>query len=116
MFDYLHLIDRMTGEDVDMLIDDEYSFISSSNDDAERFIVKLSYNEGSEAADEVFAYQSGSDLIINGDGELQVFDVTGRMMMNLSVNGNQRINGLSQGVYVLRLLGEDVKTQKIVVR
>lgn len=116
MFDYLHLIDRLTGEDVDLLIDDEYSFISSSSDDADRFIVKLSYNEGNDDINEVFAYQSGSDIIINGNGELQVFDVTGRMMMNLSVNENQRINGLPQGVYVLRLLGEVINTQKIVVR
>ncbi len=115
MFDYLHLIDRITGEDVDMLIDDEYSFIGTSTDNADRFILKFSYNTGHDDVDEVFAYQNGSDLIVNGEGELQVFDVTGRMMMNASVNGDQRIN-LKQGVYILRLLGNDVKTQKIVVR
>ena len=115
MFDYLHLIDRVTGEDVDMLIDDEYSFIGSSIDNAIRFIVKFSYNTGNDDVDEVFAYQNGSDLLVNGEGELQVFDVTGRMMMNASVNGEQRIN-ITQGVYILRLLGNDVKTQKIVVR
>lgn len=116
MFDYLHLIDRITGEDVDMLIDDEYSFIGTSTDNANRFIVKFSFNTGNDDVDEVFAYQNGSDLIVNGEGELQVFGVTGRMMMNASVNGDLRINGITQGVYILRLLGNDVKTQKIVVR
>lgn len=116
MFDYLHLIDRMTGDDVDMLVENEYSFISSAKDDADRFIVKLSNNTGNDDVNEIFAYQNGSDLVVNGEGELQVFDVMGRMIMDMNVNGDERINGMMHGVYILRLLGNDVKTQKIVVR
>ena len=49
---------------------------------------------------------------------LQVIDVTGRVLHTETFNGNAEIN-LNQpaGIYMLRLVnGENVKTQKIVVR
>ena len=118
-FSYLHLIDRMTGEDVDMLIEDEYIFIGSPRDDENRFIVKLRYNaNGSNGTSDIFAYQNGDEIIVNGEGELQVYDVMGRFVASFNVNGNKRINAsqFSNAVYIFRLVGTDVKTQKIVVR
>lgn len=116
-YSYLHLIDRLTGEDVDMLIDSEYSFIGSPIDGDNRFIIKLTYNSGNdEINNDIFAYQNGNDIIVSGEGELQVYDVTGRFVMSEHINGIQSINIKSQGVYILRLMGLDVKTQKIVVR
>ena len=112
-YDYLHVIDRMTGEDVDMLLDGEYSFIASPSDNDARFIVKLGYNANNNAENDIFAYQDGSDIIVNGEGELQVFDVTGRMVMNQHVNGVQTVNVKANGVYIFKL-NENV--QKIVVR
>lgn len=113
-FDYLHLIDRLTGEDIDMLIDNEYSFIGSPIDGDNRFIVKLTYNSGNvDSNNDIFAYQSGSDIIVNGEGELQIFDITGRRVMTTTINGVETINVLSQGVYIFRL---NEKVQKIVVR
>ena len=111
-FSYLHLIDRLTGEDVDMLLEGEYSFMASPTDNPERFIVKLEYSEGSESS-EVFAYQNGSDIIVSGEGELQVFDVTGRMVKIQRINGVQTINLNTQGVYIFKL---NDKVQKVVVR
>lgn len=115
-FDYLHLIDRMTGENIDMLVDDDYSFISSTADNAERFIVRFSYSDEEAVENTTFAWQNGNDIIVEGEGQLQVFDVTGRMVMNTFVNGSETINLQSQGVYVFRMIGKEVKTQKIVVR
>ena len=112
-FSYLHLIDRLTGEDVDMLLEGEYSFMASPTDNPERFIVKLEYSEGSETSDSSFAYQNGSDIIVNGEGELQVFDVMGRLMMQKNINGVQTVNVCAQGVYILKL---NDKVQKVVVR
>ena len=110
---YLHLIDRLTGNDVDMLVEDEYSFIGSPSDAAERFIVKLSENAG--VADS-FVYQSGADVVICGEGILQVFDVTGRIISTRNVHGVETIRKPSQnGVYIFRVLGSEVKTQKIVI-
>lgn len=116
-YTYLHVIDRLTGEDVDMLLDGEYSFVASPNDKENRFIVKLEYKpDYSEGNSDIFAYQSGSEILVSGEGELQIFDVTGRNVMTTTINGAEAINGLSNGVYIFRLVGNDIKTQKIVVR
>lgn len=114
-FSYIHLIDRLTGDDTNLLIED-YSFIGSPQDNAERFIVKLSYDNGSSTGSETFAYQSGNEIIVNGEGTLEVYDVTGRKVMTTTINGVETINGLNSGVYVFRVIGETLKTQKIVVR
>lgn len=117
MFSYLHVIDRLTGEDIDMLTGDKYEFIGSPRDNEARFIVKLRYNANGFDNDE-FIYQNGDELIVNGEGELQVYDVMGRYVACYNVNGNKRISAeqFSNAVYIFRLVGSDVKTQKIVVR
>ena len=117
MFSYLHVIDRLTGEDIDMLVDGKYEFIGSPRDNEARFIVKLRYNANGFNNDE-FIYQNGDELIVNGEGELQVYDVMGRYVACYNVNGNKRISAeqFSNAVYIFRLVGSDVKTQKIVVR
>ncbi|MBQ7533553.1 MAG: hypothetical protein IJT45_07685 [Bacteroidales bacterium] len=111
-FSYIHLIDRLTGDDTNLLIED-YSFVGSPKDNAERFIVKLSYDNGSSTSSETFAYQSGNDIIVNGEGTLEVYDVIGRKVMNTTINGVQTVTGLNNGFYIFRL---NEKTQKIVVR
>lgn len=117
MYSYLHVIDRLTGEDIDMLLDGKYEFIGSPRDNEARFIVKLRYNANGFDNDE-FIYQNGDELIVNGEGELQVYDVMGRYVASYNVNGNKRISAeqFSNAVYIFRLIGSDVKTQKIVVR
>ena len=116
-FSYLHLVDNLTGEDVDLLIEDEYSFIGSFLDKENRFIVKLRYNSVN-YDDDVFVYQNGNDLIIDGEGDLQIFDVMGRVIATQRVNGVEAMNtsSLSTGLYIFRLIGTDMKTQKIVVK
>ena len=118
-FDYLHVIDRMTGEDIDMLVEDKYSFIASPRDNENRFIVKLRYNaNGNVSTNDIFVYQNDDELIVNGEGELQVYDVMGRYVASYEVNGTRRIGAsqFSNAVYIFRLVGNEVKTQKIVVR
>lgn len=112
-FSYLHLIDKVAGKDVDLLKDGEYEFVGSSADDADRFIVRFSAASDSED-DETFAFQDGSDIVVMGEGELQVFDVTGRMVLTQCISGVETIRKPSEtGVYILRLEG---KTQKILVK
>ena len=116
-FSCLHLIDRITGEDVDMLIEDEYSFIAAPSDVKNRFVVKCRCNSAANADDDIFAYQNGDDIIVEGNGLLQIFDVTGRIVVNKNVNGVEIIGKPTRsGLYVFRFVGEDVKTQKIVVK
>lgn len=117
---YLHLIDKLTGNDIDLLATPSYTFEAKSNDSAKRFrLVFGGSSTGSEAA-ESFAYFDGSEWVIenNGEATLQVVDVMGRVLRSETVNGDATadINNLSAGVYVLRLVnGEQVKTQKIVI-
>lgn len=113
-FNYLHVIDRTTGEDIDMLLEGSYSFIGSPMDNANRFIVRLGYLPNyDDNGKDIFAYQNGNDIVVSGEGELQIFDVMGRKVSTMNIYGIETVNGLAQGVYIFRLEG---KTQKIVVR
>ena len=115
-YTYLHLIDKLAGKDINLLETNEYTFVGSAADDANRFIVRVGKPDNDEDdANQVFAYQSGNDIVVSGEGELQVFDVTGRMVATQHVNGvgTWRAASVQNGVYIMRLNG---KTQKIVVR
>lgn len=115
-FSYMHLYDRLTGIDTDLLISD-YTFIGSTTDSKDRFILRFEAVD-TDTENEIFAYQSGNNIYVSGEGELQIFDVTGRFVMSERINGATSINAdaLSKGVYVLRIIGSEIKTQKIVVR
>lgn len=116
-FSYLHIIDRLTGADVDILLEGEYSFIATPTDQNDRFIVKLGYSpEYGDASNDIFAFQSGNEIFVSGSGELQIFDVTGRKVMTTTINGAESISVTAPGIYIFRLVGTEVKTQKIVVR
>ena len=119
---YLHLIDNMTGADVDLLVEPSYSFEAKTTDYTSRFKLVFSANNSTdENGNETFAYFNGSEWYISNIGEaiLQVVDVTGRIVSSKTVNGNATLttDNLSAGVYVMRLMnGNDVKTQKVVIR
>ena len=74
-FSYLHLFDKLTRKDVDLLLEKEYNFIGAPTDNDDRFVIYLESSDNSGVSD-VFAYQNGSDIIIKGKGTLQVFDKT----------------------------------------
>ena len=114
-FSILHLIDNLTGNDIDLLQTPSYSFEARTTDYANRF--KLVFSTGDAEGYDNFAFISNGAIIVNGDGTLQVIDMTGRILV--SVDRRTRCvptNGMTAGVYVLRLInGDDVKTQKIVI-
>lgn len=119
--DYLHLIDNMTGDEVDVLAMPAYTFEAKTSDYASRF--KLVFSEptdGPSADDQPFAYYANGEIRIVADvcdASLQVVDVTGRVVA--SVGEHTRCvptTGMAPGVYVLRLInGDNVRTQKIVI-
>ena len=113
---YLHLIDNMTGNDVDLLSNPSYTFEAKSTDYANRF--KLVFATGN--ADDNFAFYSNGSFVINNEGNamLQVMDVTGRIISSESINGCTNLNvNAALGVYMLRLVnGDNVKVQKVVVK
>ena len=110
---YLHLIDKVAEKDINLLEENEYSFIGSPADSKDRFIVRL--ENTADAENSVFAYQNGSDIVVCGEGELRVFDVMGRLVAHKHVNGVETMctSSLKTGVYVFRL---NDMTQKIVIR
>ena len=117
---YLHLIDNLTGMDVDLLQTPSYTFDAKTSDYASRFRLVFKANGTNENNAETFAYFNGTNWTVSnvGDATLQVVDVTGRTVANQMINGNAELN-LNQpaGVYVIRLVnGDNVKTQKVVVR
>ena len=124
---YLHLIDNMTGTDVDLLATPSYTFEANTRDYANRFKLVFKANTGVEenAATETFAYFNGSEWVINnpstGSGDnatLQVIDMMGRVLSSETISGNANVNiNQAAGIYMLRLVnGENVKVQKVVVR
>ena len=117
-FGYIHLFDKLTGEDVDILREESYSFIGSPNDRNDRFVVSLNFNTSPSTGSAAFVWQSGNEIIVNGEGELQIFDITGRMVSTQHVSGTETMytSSLQNGVYIFRLVGTEVKTQKIIVK
>ena len=107
-FAYLHLIDNMNGNDVDLLANPSYSFEAKTTDYEGRF--KLVFVANSEDGP-----STGSGT---SEATLQVIDVNGRILKSESINGCTNVNvNAAQGIYMLRLVnGNDVKVQKVVVR
>ena len=117
--DYLHLIDNITGADIDLLATPSYCFEAKTTDYASRF--RLLFNDtkdGSSTSSETFAYLNDGNIIINNasDATLQVVDMTGRVVFEGNAMHRVSTSGMTSGVYVLRLInGEKVETQKIVI-
>lgn len=116
--DYLHLVDNLTGVDVDLLVTPAYTFTAKTSDYASRFKLVFSVCEDAVDDNENFAFVTNKDIIITGEGIAQVIDMRGRVIVSVD-EGTRCIStvGMTPGVYVLRLLDRnDVKTQKIVIQ
>ena len=121
---YLHLIDNLTGADVDLLQTPEYTFEAKTSDYYSRFRLVFSTDDenGASTGSASFAFINNGNIIITDnveDATLQVIDMMGRVIVSREgdVSGNVSTNGMTAGVYLLRLInGENVKTQKIMIR
>lgn len=115
--EYLHLIDNMTGADIDLNATPSYTFRANQGDYACRF--KLVF-EGTGVeennANENFAIVEGNRVIIpmiEHETTLEIIDMTGRTISSQKVNGSfdQTLN-VNAGMYILNLNG---MIQKIVI-
>ena len=116
-FDYLHLVDNLTGMDLDLMGANDYTFTAKVSDYDARFKIVYQLHHCSDDSAVSFCYFADGRLIIPNiecETTLQVIDMTGRILSSQSVKDsyNQPLN-LNAGVYVVRM-GE--KSQKIVVR
>ena len=118
-FCYLHLIDHLTGADVDLLVEPSYTFEANTSDYASRFLLQFVPKAASSTGSNTFAFVSNGNIIIVGaeaGTTLQIVDVMGRVLVSTDNVRSFSINGMAKGVYVLHLInGKDVKTQKIVI-
>ena len=115
-FNYLHLIDNMTGNDVDLLATPSYTFSAKTSDYASRFRLVFSICEDANG-DNAFAFVNNGNIVVNGEGTLQVIDMTGRILVCRDAMHCVSTTGMTPGVYVLRLInGDNVKTQKMVIQ
>ena len=131
--EYLHLIDNLTGADVDLvpLLRGQgglkqpatYTFTAKTTDYTSRFKLVFSTNDTStgSASDAPFAYISNGEIRLLVEtyqsASLQVIDMTGRVFrVCTDVARNISTSGIPAGIYVLRLIdGDSVRMQKIVV-
>ncbi len=118
-FDYLHLIDNLTGADVDLIANPSYTFVAKSSDYSARFNLLFAPKDNNSQIDTPFAYYDNGTLHVTNTNKatLQVVDVTGRIIFSETISGNiDRSLNLSAGVYVLRLInGSETRSQKIVI-
>ena len=122
--EYLHLIDNLTGADVDLLTNPKYTFSANTTDYASRFVLRFRANNSVDI-NETFCpmtYRQDGTLVINGiqgESELVLIDMLGRVVSTESLNitdGMIRNINTTPGVYVVRLINNNnTYTQKIVV-
>ncbi|MBQ3738805.1 MAG: T9SS type A sorting domain-containing protein, partial [Bacteroidales bacterium] len=117
--DYLHLIDNKTGNDIDLLENPSYTFEANATDFANRFKLVLR-NTTSIDENTNFAFYNGLDWTVNNEGKstLQVVDMTGRIVSTETIDGTAHVTiNAAPGAYMLQLTnGNDVKTQKIIIK
>ena len=119
-FNTMTLVDKLTGIETNMLIED-YSFMARTFDDANRFIIRLSIEDNSDSESENFAFISNGQMIIEeieGQGVVRIFDVMGRHIAQHSVSGSASIatDGLATGMYIIQMADDNgVKVQKIII-
>ena len=118
--EYLHLIDNLTGADIDLLASPVYTFEANTTDFSERFKLVYAATTGVDEENTPFAFIDGTDIVVvvpcNEDALLQVFDITGRPVVSGNATQRVSIKGLPTGVYVFRLInGNEISFYKTVV-
>ena len=121
-FAYLHLIDNLTGSNVDCLTSDEYRFEGKTTDYASRFRLLFDFTgieeneEDGSTTGSTFAFVSGDEIIVNGEGQLTIIDMMGRVIVCRDGVHTVSTTGMAPGVYVLQLNdGKTNRTQKLVI-
>ena len=121
-FGYLHLIDNLTGIDLDCLQTGEYRFAASETDYLSRFKLVFQYTgmDEHETEPESFAFLFGDEIVVNGEGRVELFDLNGRRIMAETVSGPQGSIGkpnVASGMYLLRLTdNKRTHVQKLIIR
>ncbi len=119
-FDELYLLDKETDEKVNIL-EQDYTFIATSSENPERFILMKDAQGSQLEAHSHFAYINNDDIVIyniEGDADIKIFDALGRCVYHgESSDETTRIaNGYSSGIYMIQKVDDKgVNVQKIIL-
>ena len=120
-FHSMYLIDNLTGVTTDMLRESRYSFMTSPHDYLTRFYIVFDVTDVDEFVDDEddsFIYFNGSGWVVEGQGHLDVVDVTGHVLYSTELVDNTtevNLNQYAKGVYLMRLTTQHTqRTQRIV--
>ena len=122
-FEYIYLVDNQTGNVTNMLVD-EYTFIATSNDNPNRFVIKLyDVNSVGEIGNtENNIYVNNDELIvtnIEGLGVIDIYDILGRNVSRIETSCNMvkhNISDMDTGVYIVKITDANgMKAHKVVV-
>ena len=115
----MYLVDRLTGEVTD-LINNDYTFIATSNDNANRFVITFAAETVTSTTDN-FAFISNDEIIIEsieGKGVVRIYDMLGRPISEYGVTESARIptSAFANGLYIIQMSDDNgVKVQKVVI-
>ena len=123
-FESLTLVDNITGRVTDMLATSSYAFEADPSQYESRFKIVIGdwkdveeHGDGPSTGSGTFAYQMGDEIIVDGEGRLEVVDMTGRVIVSRDGVHTVSTNGIVPGVYLLRLNGgKGTKVQKMVIK
>ena len=117
--DYLHLVDNLTGNNIDLLTTPCYTFEAKTSDYASRFrLLFAPICEDANADNDNFAYLCDGNIVVNMEDKasLQILDMTEHVIIEGDTINRIPTSGMDKGMYVLRLItANGVKTQKIVI-
>ncbi len=130
-YENLYLLDKMTGEELNLLLENEYKFMASANDNTERFVLMFDGGQQSVVSSQ-FAYINNGEIIItdiSGKAQINIYDALGRCVLSrdaashvrTSVAGSDAachvlMDGFDSGMYIIQKIDENgVNVQKVVI-
>lgn len=120
-FEELYLYDKVNDVTVNIL-ENDYTFIATSSENPERFVLLKKANGQQPTADSHFAYISNNDIVIyniEGNADIRIFDVMGRCVYNGDVSAEtSRIAtaDFANGIYMIQKTDDNgINVQKIVL-
>ncbi len=116
-FDNIILEDKQTGAKVNLQTE-SYTFIHSEDNDSDRFVLTMAHSS-QPTAHSHFAYINNGEIIIddiNGNAQINIYDVTGRRVFSRDDVHSVQTNGYSAGVYIIQKIDDKgINTQKILL-
>ncbi len=115
--DYLHLIDNMTGDDIDLLASPNYTFEANPMDYASRFrLVFIEQATGCRPDEGIGFITQGVFQLTEGQASLQVIDLNGRVLRSENDSNSIGLGNLPAGIYMIRKISaERSDVQRIVI-